>query len=131
VGIKQTGDWRNVLIVIGFVKRFSIDNITIKNTHCWGFSFERTLHAKISNIVFNSPEEQIINGKKSRIYNRDGIDLRQGCKFFRIENISGITGDDFIALSNLGSKASLKHQIGDLHSTMITPSGWRGSEDDI
>src|SRR5690606_10270555 len=76
------------------------------------------------------PEEQIVNGKKVEIHNRDGIDLRQGCKNFRIHNISGKTEDDFIALSNLDTDR--EHVLGGgLESTMVTSTKWYGLEDDI
>src|SRR5699024_8865689 len=76
------------------------------------------------------PEVQKVNGQRIEIHNRDGIDLRQGCKFFQISNISGNTEDDFIALSNLGT-VNPDHKNGDLNSTMITEAGWHGPEDDI
>lgn len=129
-GRKQKGDWRNIMILMAYVDGFKLKNVTIKNSHAWAVSFERTLNADISDITFDLPEEQIVNGDKVVVHNRDGIDLRQGCKNFRINNISGNTEDDFIALSNLGTDNHERY-IGDLNSTMVTPSGWHGTQDDI
>ena len=44
----------------------------------------------------------MIDGKMERILNRDGLDLRRGCRNITIENITGNTGDDLIALTALG-----------------------------
>jgi len=129
-GRKQKGDWRNIMILMAYVDGFNLQNITIENAHAWAVSFERTLNAYLSDIRFNLPEEQIVNGNKVVVHNRDGIDLRQGCKYFRINNISGNTEDDFIALSNLGA-VNRTHSVGDLNSTMVTAAGWYGPQDDI
>ena len=128
-GIKQKGDWRNIMILMAYVDGFKLKNVNIKQAHAWAVSFERTLNADISDITFDCPEMQIVNGKEVFIANRDGIDLRHGCKNFRINNISGTTGDDFIALSILGLSSENK-EGGTVNSTMVTSRHWRGSEDD-
>lgn len=130
-GRKQKGDWRNIMILMAYVDGFKMKNINIENSHAWAISFERTLNADISDITINNPEEIIVNGKPVMVANRDGIDLRQGCKNFRIDNISGRTGDDFIALSNLDTRDSDINNSGTLKSTMVTKEGWSGPEDDI
>ena len=129
-GIKQTGDWRNIMILMAYVNGFTLRNVNIENAHAWAVSFERTLNASISDIRFNSPEQQVIDGKEVFIANRDGINLRHGCKNFRIDNISGRTGDDFIAMSILGLHSE-NLEGGGLNSTMVTGRRWRGKEDDI
>lgn len=129
-GRKQTGDWRNIMILMGYVDGFTLRNVTIEKSHAWAVSFERTLNAFIADVRFDLPEEQTVKGRKVVVHNRDGIDLRQGCKYFRINNISGNTEDDFIALSNLGTSDTIR-QIGDLNSTMVTASEWYGQQDDI
>ena len=73
----------------------------------------------------------MVNGTPVLVRNRDGIDLRQGCKNFRINSVSGKTGDDFIALSNLDTRKTDYNNCGTLQSTMVTMEGWRGPEDDI
>jgi hypothetical protein len=127
-GIKQKGDWRNIMILMAFVDGFKLKNVNIENAHAWAVSFERTVNAEISNIKFNCPEIQSVNNKDVFIANRDGINLRHGCKNFRIDNISGITGDDFIALSILGL-SSENQEGGNIHSTMVSTRAWRGKVD--
>ncbi|WP_339709866.1 glycosyl hydrolase family 28 protein [uncultured Kriegella sp.] len=128
-GIKQKGDWRNIMILMGYVDGFKLKNVTIEKPHAWAVSFERTSNAEISNIRFDCPEKQIVNGKEVFVANRDGIDLRHGCKNFRIDNISGVTGDDFIALSTLGIYSE-NPEGGNINSTMVTSRTWHGPEDD-
>lgn len=129
--MKQTGDWRNILILIAYVNKFTLKNVKIENTHAWSVSFERTLNANLSNIRIENSEFINIEGKKLATSNKDGINLRQGCKYFRIDNISGKTGDDFIALSNLDVNYDAPKPNGSLNSTMVTSARWYGPEDDI
>ena len=130
-GFKQTGDWRNIMILIGYVNGFKLKNVNFKNAHAWTISFERTLHAEISDLTIHNQEFVEIEGKRYMTSNKDGINLRQGCKYFRIDNISGMTGDDFIALSNLDTDPDIPKPNGDINSTMVTSSRWYGPEDDI
>jgi polygalacturonase len=128
-GIKQKGDWRNIMILIAYVDGFTLKNVSIENSHAWAVSFERTRNAHVSDIRIDNPEEIDIGGRKVIVSNKDGINLRQGCKNFRIDNISGKSGDDFIALSSLSTRAPVPEN-GDLNSTMVTSGLWRGPEDD-
>ena len=125
-GRKQKGDWRNNMIMIAYVDGFILRNVTVERSHGWAISFERTHNAEISDIRFRNPEVNIIDGVEKKIYNRDGINLRHGCKYFRIDNINGINGDDLIALTSLsGEKTS-----GSLNSTQVTAAKWSGADDD-
>lgn len=128
-GVKQTGDWRNIMILMGYVDGFELKNVNIVNAHCWSVSFERTINATVANITYNCPSIQIINNKERFVANRDGIDLRHGCQNIRIDNISGKTGDDFIALSILGLYSS-EEEPGTLNSTMATSTKYMGPEDE-
>lgn len=129
--VKQKGDWRNVMILIAYVKGFKLQNLNLEKSHGWTVSFERTWNAQISDITIYNEEFVEVDGEKLMTSNKDGINLRQGCKNFRINNISGITGDDFIALSNLDTSPDIARPNGDINSTMVTSSRWYGPEDDI
>ncbi len=129
-GRRQKGDWRNILILIAKVKGFTLSNVTIENSHAWAVSFERTRNATLSDIRIHNPEDIMIGNRKVRTYNKDGINLRQGCKYFRIDNVTGINGDDLIALSSLNVAPALTGSNGSIASTMVTSSIWSGPEDD-
>ncbi len=130
-GVKQTGDWRNIMILMAYVNGFSMKNVMIEDSHAWAVSFERVHNAELSDIKIKNSEYLTVNGKKVKTANKDGIDLRQGCKKFTINNISGYTEDDFIALSNLGSGPDTPKPHGNIDSSMVTASTWFGPEDDI
>ncbi|MDD2475003.1 MAG: glycosyl hydrolase family 28 protein [Dysgonamonadaceae bacterium] len=128
-GIKQKGDWRNIMILMAYVDGFKLKNVNIKQAHAWAVSHERVLNAEISDITFDSPQYQNINGKEVFVANRDGINLRHGCKYFRINNITGVNGDDLIALSTLGIDLNPEDKGGTLNSTMVTSRNWSGPQD--
>ncbi len=75
-------------------ERISIDNVRVKNQRYWAFVFHYCTHGRVSNIDFYAP---------CTFRNQDGIDLRTGCSDFIIENITGVTGDDVVALTCLRS----------------------------
>ena len=53
---------------------------------------------------FYSGNGKEVNGKWELFRNQDGLDLRRGCRNILIENITGSTGDDLIALTALPAK---------------------------
>lgn len=128
-GVRQKGDWRNNLIQMAYVDGFVMKNIKIENSHAWAISFERTRNANLSDLIFNNPEYITVNGEAKKVYNKDGINLRHGCKYFRINNITGINGDDLIALSSLDVPPFF-HTNGDISSYQVTTTKWNGPEDD-
>lgn len=124
-GERQTGDWRNIGILLAYVDDFSIENIKIVDSHCWAISMERCAYGRLRDIRFDSHGGKHIDGQERRILNQDGIDLRQGCHDITIENISGRTGDDIIALTNIMGKQNTP-------TTMISGRDNRGGgQDDI
>jgi len=128
-GESQTGDWRNIGILLAFVERFSIQNVRIKDSHCWAISLERCAFGTIRDIDFASTGSIMVDGEAKTVLNQDGLDLRQGCHDITIENISGFTGDDLVALTNiLGPNG----EVGGLASTMVSAKIDRGDGlDDI
>ena len=127
-GLKQRGDWRNIMILLAYVDGVRMEGFRLENGHCWAISFERVLNADLTNLELYSPEVRVIDGKRKSVFNADGIDLREGCKHFNISNIKAVTGDDPIALSALQGG---KGESGDVNSTMVTSKPHTGPEDDI
>lgn len=119
-GESQKGDWRNIGILMASVSNFSIQNISMKDSHCWGISLEYCSQGKVSDLHFESTGYKMVDGQKVTILNQDGLDLRQGCHNIHIENITGHSGDDLIALT------AINHQnaaAGGACSTMVSGSG--------
>jgi hypothetical protein len=101
-GEEQKGDWRNIGILLVNVSGFVIENITIRNSHCWAVSLEYCRHGRVRDMVFYSDGVMDIGGTEVITRNQDGLDLRNGCRDILIENISGATGDDLVALTAIG-----------------------------
>lgn len=128
-GESQTGDWRNIGILLAFVEHFSIENLAVKDSHAWAISLERCAHGRLRDIDFDSTQFKMIDGTRQTILNQDGIDLRLGCHDILIENISGRTGDDLIALTAIPRADA---PAGGTESTMVTSGADRGGgADDI
>lgn len=128
-GESQTGDWRNIGILIAFVERFSIENIRMVDSHAWAISLERCAFGRVRDVDFASTGQKAIDGKTETILNQDGLDLRQGCHDILIENITGYSGDDLIALTNILTAGA---EAGSTESTMVSAAIDRGNgTDDI
>lgn len=128
-GESQLGDWRNIGILLAFVEHFSIQNITVKESHCWAISLERCAHGKMRDLDFASSGYKTIDNTRQTILNQDGIDLRLGCHDILIDNITGYTGDDLVALTAIPRSDKL---AGGVASTMVSSGGDRGQGlDDI
>jgi hypothetical protein len=128
-GESQTGDWRNIGILLAEVEGFSLRNLAIRDSHCWAISLERCAHGTLRDLDFASSEAKVIDGARQTILNQDGIDLRLGCHDILIENITGHTGDDLIALTAIPRADDV---AGGLQSTMVSSCRDRGEgRDDI
>ncbi len=106
-GKSQTGDWRNIGILFAKVENFSIKNLHLKDSHSWAISLERSGPGRIEEIRFTSHGFKMIDGKRKAIHNQDGLDLRQGCHDIIVEGITGETGDDLVAVTNITVKRYL------------------------
>jgi len=128
-GESQTGDWRNIGILFAHVERFSIENLRIKDSHGWAISLERCAYGAVRNIDFASTGGKVIDGDTETILNQDGLDLRQGYHDITVDTLTGYTGDDLVALTNiLGSGRT----AGTSESTMVSAATDRGhGQDDI
>ena len=101
------------------VEGFSVENINIHHQRYWGMRFQFCSHGEIRNIHFDICRDR---------RNQDGINLRNGCHHVLIENISGQTGDDMIALSAIDKEAAspfekydviVKDEPWDIHDVEI------------
>lgn len=129
IGESQTGDWRNIGLLLAHVEGFSLHNLTFRDTHCWAVSLERCAHGTVRDLDFASSGTKVIDGKVETVLNQDGLDLRLGCHDILIENITGYSGDDLIALTAIPVP---DRPAGSLKSTMVSSSQDRGGgQDDI
>ena len=85
--------WRTIGVLFCAVEGFAIENLTIRESHAWGISVEHgACRGRIADIRFEDT---------NRYPNQDGIDVRKGVHDIVIENISGVTGDDAVALTGI------------------------------
>ena len=107
---RRSGDpngWRSVGILLCDVSDYEVGGFVMEETQCWAISQERCCRGRVHDIVFGSTDI---------MFNQDGVDVRKGCHDLVIENISGSTGDDAVALTVYrdppGSPARYGMQIG-------------------
>ncbi|MBE6664949.1 MAG: hypothetical protein E7603_01835 [Ruminococcaceae bacterium] len=105
--------WKNNLVLFTNVSGFMIKGISCRNQRYWALNFVYCANGYLGNIDFCAndtaidAEGNIYHGLKHSKYkeilvkNADGIDLRRGCHHITIENITGFTEDDSIALTAL------------------------------
>lgn len=91
---RRSGDvngWPTIGILFCAVDGFVIENLTLRETQCWGISLENgTCHGRVSGIRFEDT---------NKMRNQDGVDIRKGCSHIVVEDISGVVGDDAVALT--------------------------------
>lgn len=105
--------WKNNLVLFTNVKGFKVSDVSCRNQRWWALNFIYCRDGYIGNIDFCACDigidenGQEYHGLKRSKYNEvlvknaDGIDLRQGCRDIVIENITGFTEDDTVALTGL------------------------------
>lgn len=81
-------------VMLRNVERFEVSGLRFINQRYWGMCFEFCTAGHIHDISFEA---------HANVPNQDGIDIRVGCNNILIENISGMVGDDMIALTNFGA----------------------------
>ncbi|HBP07226.1 hypothetical protein [uncultured Victivallis sp.] len=127
-GESQTGDWRNIGILLANVHRFSIANLTIRDSHAWAVSLEYCTEGDIRRLAFDSSGCREIDGERRIVLNQDGLDLRRGCRNITIDTITGTTGDDLIALTAIGGAP---RPCGILGRTEVCSPRMGGLDEDV
>lgn len=82
--------WKNAMFLWQNVSGLRVENLHIENQRWWAITHVFCENVIIKNINFDAVPH---------VPNMDGIDLRIGCHHFDIQNITGRTGDDVIAMS--------------------------------
>ena len=105
---------KNTTLLFFNTSGLTVENLSLINQRWWAITNVYVHHAVYRNIHFKAdysrvdengvhhPDEPPRTYQEIYIKNADGIDLRIGCHDFLIENISGFTEDDSVALTALG-----------------------------
>lgn len=80
-------------------RNLEVKGLEIRDHRWWAMMFTFCEKCRVSKINFRLTRHRIDQGKRLR--NQDGIDIRKGCSDFVIEDISGETGDDVVAMTAL------------------------------
>lgn len=83
---------RNVPIFLHNVRDLEVRGIRFTDTRYWAVTLMYCRWGRLSELDFRM---------YGTLENQDGIDLRIGCEYVTIENVTGITGDDTVALTAL------------------------------
>ena len=105
--------YKNNLILFTNVDNFRVTGLSCRNQRWWATNFIFARNGYIANMDFCSSDigidsegreyHGLVREKYDEVLvkNSDGIDLRVGCQNITIENITGFTEDDTIALTGL------------------------------
>lgn len=131
--VSETGTFphisRNNMLLFSNVDGFTVKNLKVKHQRWWALCFLYCRNGYIGNIDFEAdftfvhpdgvrraypPEGNDIEKYRSiYIKNADGIDLRCGCHNMVLENITGYTEDDSIALTALPGRTEELYGVED------------------
>lgn len=105
---------KNTTLLFANVEGLVVEDLTLIRQRWWGITNVAVRNARFSRIRFaaelsrmdeegvHHPNEWPKRHREMYVRNADGIDLRVGCHDVLIEDISGFTGDDSVALTALG-----------------------------
>lgn len=95
---------RNNMFFWANVNGIRLENLHIENQRWWAINHMFCRNVKINDIDFFAIPH---------VANMDGIDMRIGCNNFDIQNITGRTGDDVVAMTALQSETELAYKVDD------------------
>lgn len=113
----------NNLILFVNVDGIRIHGLQLRNQRYWAMNFIYCCHGILQNLEFCSNATHVDeNGNYTTglvqgdyesclVKNSDGIDLRSGCHDFIIENITGFTQDDTVALTALQGRLEQRYRV--------------------
>jgi len=112
----------NIILFVG-VENFKITGLHVRNQRWWALNFLWCRRGLLRDLDFCSDdvwvdetgrEQHGLRKEKYsavRVKNSDGIDLRAGCRDILIENITGFTEDDTVALTGLWGSMEQRYEI--------------------
>lgn len=117
----------NNLILFANVTNFSISGIRVVAQRWWALNFVNCVQGHLSHIHFEADDTRLLpdgtrvhgltweDYESTYIKNADGIDLRCGCHDILIEDITGFTEDDTIALTALHGSTEKRYAAGEVY----------------
>ena len=88
----------NLTVFFHNVRHFEVRNIQFTECRYWAVCFMFCRWGRVADLDMRM---------RGNLENQDGVDLRIGCEYITVENITGLTGDDTVALTALpGGKSN-------------------------
>lgn len=84
--------WRGFQILFSICEDFEISGLTFYKQRSWAISVDRSKNGYFHDLAFYST-----------VKNGDGLNIRVGCNNILIENITGDTTDDLVAINSIES----------------------------
>jgi hypothetical protein len=118
--------WKNNLVLFTNVEGFKVEGLICRNQRWWALNFIYCAHGYIGNIDFCANDTAIdadgnvyhglLHDRYAEVLvkNADGVDLRRGCHDIVIENITGFTEDDTVALTGLYGRLEKQFEVDGL-----------------
>ena len=118
--------WKNNLLLFTNVEGFKVSDLHCRNQRWWALNFVYCAYGYVGNIDFCACDigidadgnmyHGLIRDKYADVLvkNADGVDLRRGCHDIVIENITGFTEDDTIALTGLYGRIERHFEVSGL-----------------
>lgn len=122
--------YKNNLLLFTNVSGFKISGVRCINQRWWALNFIYCRNGYVGNIDFCADdrwkdENGVIHSGLTRerysevlVKNADGVDLREGCQNIVIENLTGFTEDDSVALTGLEGKMEERFRVRGLSSNI-------------
>ncbi len=114
----------NCTVFMTNVDGFSVSGIRLINQRYWAMTFLFCSNGRIKDIDFMADHSCVDSDGNAHNYlsrkfpyrgmkvlNADGIDLRAGCHDIIVENITGFTQDDTIALTAIDGKSTILNEV--------------------
>lgn len=120
--------WKNSFVLFTNVDGFCVKNLYCRNQRWWSLNFIYSRNGYIGNIDFCASDVGIDESgnayhglirsryEQTLVKNADGVDIRQGCHDIVIENITGFTEDDTIAITGLNGRLEQHFRVDGLCS---------------
>ncbi len=109
--------WVNAMLLFTNVEGIALENLRLERSRWWAVCFIHCACGEVRHLRFASDctyvdeNGAVIEGipdnslyERIRVKNSDGVDLRCGCHDFLLEDLSGFTEDDTVALTGLPAR---------------------------
>jgi len=126
-GQTQTGDWRNYMFLFAYTNNYSIEGIEFINAHAYSVSNERCSFGRFKSLKVQAPLVRTIASGTHYVKNTTLLDFRFGCNNMIIDDITGFSEDDALAIV----MSSASENAGLYGTYQVTGNIYGGASDNV